>query len=603
MIARIADFLSDQHPFDLLADEELAFVRSTARTQVLPGGTAVLTLGGPTSGCLHLIARGEVRLLRDGREVQLLEEGDCFGYPSIINRTAPAFDAVTVGETTLHCVPADVFRKLLGNAAFAEFFLASLGERLRRVTGGEATSLGGELTTEIGSLDLRPAVTVPPDATVAEAARMMRRAGEDVALVTAEPTGILTDNDFQTKVLAENRGPDTPVADIMTRPLKTLPAETPVHGALMYMLEERIRHLPVTGPGGHVAGILAARDLLRHQSRNPLYLMRRLDALESPEALAGYGADAAGMIARLFAGGLKVGQIGRIFASLNGALVRRLCRLAEQELGPPPCPYAWLVFGSEGRMEQALLTDQDNALVYAADSPEAEAYFARFAERVVGDLVTAGFPPCPGGCMATLWNKSLDAWTDTVAGWIREPTPDNLMVSSIFFDFRAVAGDLDASPLADLVADAAESQLFMAHLARVSLRFKPPLGLFRRIKSDGGRVDLKKRGIASIAAAARVYALESGTRGRPTRERLEAAMAAGVVSRDLGHNLVETYRFLLQLRLDAQLTALREGREPDNDIRLAALSSLEHRHLKDAFGAIAGMQQALAQRYGTTNLG
>jgi CBS domain-containing protein len=205
--------------------------------------------------------------------------------------------------------------------------------------------------------------------------------------------------------------------------------------------------------------------------------------------------------------------------------------------------------------------------------------------------------------MATNWNQPLAGWAETIAGWIREPTPDNLMVSSIFFDFRAVAGDLDTTPLADLVAGSAENQLFLAHLARVSLRFKPPLGLFRRIRAEDGRVDVKKRGIASVVAAARVYALEAGVRARPTRERLEAAMDRGVISRDLGETLVETYRFLLQLRLSAQLDAVRAGREPDNDIRLGALSSLEHRHLKDAFAAIGEMQQALARRFRTDSLG
>jgi CBS domain-containing protein len=602
MIARILDFMRDQHPFNLLNEEDLALVNSVAGVREFADGERILAQGGATSTCLFLLAEGEVRLLRDGEEFQTLEEGDCFGYPSIINRASPAFDVVAQGGVTTHCIPASVFRELLGNAAFAEFFLKSLGERLQRLTAGAAVSLGGGLTTALGDLALRAPVTVPPEATVADAARAMRDRREDVVLVASDPPGILTDHDFQTKVLAESLGPDTAVERVMTPHLKTLPADTPVHGALLFMLEERIHHLPVAGPDG-ILGIVSATDLLRHQTRNPLYLMRRLDHLEDRAALASYGPDAAAVVERLFTGGLKVGQIGRIFGSLNDALIRRLCKLAEQELGPPPCPYAWLVFGSEGRLEQALLTDQDNALVYAAASDEAQDYFARLAERVVADLVTAGFPPCPGGCMATNWNKPLDAWADTIADWIREPTPDNLMVSSIFFDFRAVAGDLDTTPLADQVAGAAESQLFMAHLARVSLRFKPPLGLFRRIQSDDGRVDLKKRGIASIVAAARVWALEAGSRARPTRERLEAAMARRVVSRDLGRTLIETYRFLLQLRLGAQLEELKAGRELDNDIRLKSLSPLEYRHLKDAFGAIREMQQAVAQRYRTSTLG
>lgn len=615
MIPRLHDLLQAQHPFTLLTEGERERVQATATARTFPDGARILAQDGAQSTCLYLLAGGQVRLVRDGEELQVLEEGDCFGYPSMISRAAPAFDVVAAGEVLVHSVPEAVFRELLGNRAFAEFFLQSLGERLQRVTSGGVTALGGELTTELGDLDLRRVVRVPPAATVQEAARAMRDARDDFALVGGdgddddEAPGIVTDHDFQVKVLAEGLGPDTPVARVMTRPLKTLTADTPVHGALLYMLEERIHHLPVVRDGA-IIGVLTATDLLRHQTTNPLYLMRRLDHLDRGESLATYSRDAAAMVERLFRGGLKVGQIGRVFASLNDALIRRLCRLAEAELGPPPVPYAWLVFGSEGRMEQALLTDQDNALVYgdtptgdAAAAAAAKDYFARLAALVVADLVTAGFPPCPGGCMATNWNKPLEAWRETVRGWIDVPTPDNLMVSSIFFDFRAVAGSLDVSPLEDLVAGASGNQIFMAHLARVSLRFKPPLGLFQQIQATDDKVDLKKRAIAPVVAAARVWALEAGVRARPTRERLEAAIEAGVVSRDLGRTLVETYRFLLQLRLREQLAALDGGGAPDNDVNVKALSSLQRRHLKDAFGVIREMQGAVAQRYRTGTLG
>ena len=606
MIARVLDFMRDQHPFTLLSDGERERINATASARTCADGARILAQDGAQSEFLYLLAAGQVRLMRDGEELQVLEEGDCFGYPSIINRAAPAFDVIALGEVLVHCVPAAVFREMLANAAFAEFFLHSLGERLQRVTGNGVTALGGELTTELGDLELRPPVRVRFEATVAETARAMRDARDDFALVEgqgdADPPGIVTDHDFQVKVLAEGLGPDTPVARVMTRPLKTLTADTPVHGALLYMLEERIHHLPVERDGA-IIGVLTATDLLRRQTTNPLYLMRRLDHLDRAESLATYGRDAAAMVERLFRGGLKVGQIGRVFSSLNDALIRRLCKLAEADLGPPPCAYAWLVFGSEGRMEQALLTDQDNALVYAEDTGGAKDYFAGLAARVVEDLVRAGFPPCPGGCMATNWNKPLAAWEETVRGWILEPTPDNLMVSSIFFDFRAVAGALEVAPLEDLVAGAAGNQLFMAHLARVSLRFKPPLGLFQQIQATDDKVDLKKRGIAPIVAAARVYGLEAGVRARPTRERLEAAIEAGVVSRDLGQTLIETYRFLLQMRLREQLDTLAGGGAPDNDVNVKALSSLQRRHLKDAFGAIREMQSAVAQRYRTNMLG
>ncbi len=603
MTALIVDFLQNQHPFTLLTEDELERVKAAATTATVPAGRVIIHQGGEISTCLHLLGRGHVVLLRDGEEVQELDDGDCFGYPSIISQAPPALEAVAAEESVLHCIPADLFRDLLhANALFAEFFLKSLGERLQRATRREGRTIGGELTTPVGELELRAPVTVAPGASVAEAARAMRGARVDVVLVTAEPPGIITDHDFQTKVLAEGLGPDTPVADVMTRPLKTLPADALVHHALLFMLDERIHHLPVT-VDGDIRGILSATDLLRHQTRNPVYLMRQFDNVDSPEMLGTYARDMAAMVERLFHGGLNVGQVGRICASLNDTLLRSLLRLAERELGEPPCPYAWLVFGSEGRMEQAIINDQDNALAYAEDTPEARAYFGRLTRHVVDNLVAAGFPPCPGGYMATNWHKPLAEWQATVSEWIRSPAPDNLMVSAIFFDFRVVGGALDVSALDDIVAGAHENQLFMAHLTRVAQSWRSPLDIFRRIRTEGGQVDIKTGGVAALVGTARAYGLAAGCRARPTRERFEAAMEAGVLSRDLGHTAVETYRFLLQLRLRDQLAEMHEGREPDNLIDLKQLSSLEQRHLKDAFGVIRQLQDAAGRHFRTQSLG
>ncbi len=602
MTPGIMDFLSEQHPFVLLTDAERKLVLADTQTRIFPEGTTILKRGGPTSSCLFLVAAGTARLRHDSQDGRSLEEGDCFGFPSIISQGSPTATVTAESRLTVHCIPGAIFTKLLHNTSFAEFFLKDLGERLRQVTNGGPTSLGGELTTAIGELGLRPLVMVAPDATVAAAARAMRSAHEDVAIVDCLPPGIITDHDFRVKVLAEGLGPETPVDRIMTRDLKILPADMPVHAALLYMLEERIHHLPITRDGSLV-GLVSATDLLRHQTRNPLYLMRQLERLEDPATLATYSLDAAAMVERLFNGGLKVAQVGRIFASVNDTLMRRLLRLAEKQLGPAPCPYAWLVFGSEGRMEQALITDQDNALVYADPGADNAAYFAELATVVVGHLLTAGVPPCPGGYMATNWCKPLAEWLQLMSSWVQSPTPESLMMVGIFFDFRAVAGSLSVEPLENIISDAADNQIFMGHVARQSLGFRPPLNLFRRIRADDGLVDLKTGGIAPIVAAGRVFGIKAGSRSRPTRSRFEAAMAAGLISEDLGQTVIETYRFLLQLRLREQLAALKAKETPGNRIRLKGLSSLEHRHLKDAFGVVRELQDKLAHHFQTNLLG
>jgi len=440
--ASARDFLRRHHPFDRLTPDEMETVARTAATITLPGGSLILRHGGKVSEFLHVVAQGAAHLVREGRVVQELEEGECFGYPSILSGNPPNSDVVASGDTVVYRIPARVFKELLGNRDFAEFFLTNLSQRLRAVARRDAGAFGGAMTTAVGTLSQGQPLTVEPAATVADVARAMRDAHVDVALVGDDPPGILTDHDFRVKVLAEGLGADTPITAVMTRPVKTLAADTPVHGALLYLLEHRIHHLPVT-EGDRITGVVSVTDLLRHQTRSPLSLLHRLENLEPGAPLGWYATEVAGMVEDLFEGGLKVAQIGKVFAQVNDMLIHRLAALAESELGPPPCPYAWLVFGSEGRMEQALLTDQDNALAYAEDSEAAAAYFPALAKQVVDNLIAAGFPPCSGGCMATNWNRSLAGWQETIQDWIREPTPDNLMVSSIFFDFRAVAGILD----------------------------------------------------------------------------------------------------------------------------------------------------------------
>ena len=279
METQVLDFLRRHHPFDRLTPAELETAARSAGTLAVPGGTIILRQGGRISEFLHIVGRGSAHLVRDGQVLQEIEEGECFGYPSILGGNPPGSDVIAAGEVILHRIPAAVFRELLGNAEFAGFFLTSLSQRLRGVPRGGAAALGGGMTVPVGSLAKAP-LSVAPTATVADAARAMRDGRTDVVLVDGDPAGILTDHDFQVKVLAEGRGPDTPVAQVMSSPVKTLPADTPVHGALLYLLEHRIHHLPVTD-GERITGIVSAADLLRHQTRSPLSLLHRLEYLEA----------------------------------------------------------------------------------------------------------------------------------------------------------------------------------------------------------------------------------------------------------------------------------------------------------------------------------
>lgn len=596
------DFIQKQPPFDSLTGTDLAQVAQSLASTRFPAGHSILTRGGPSSDYLYLIRAGSVRLERDGQVVQLLEEGEVFGYASLLGQAAPAFDVIAEEETELYQIPADLFHRLVERPAFAEFFLKSLSERLRQVSRAKTSSLVADMATPVKMLITRPPVFINLEATVAQAARKMRQAEISSVLVAGEPPGIITDRDLRRRVLANDLGPETPVQQVMSSPLKTLPAESAVYEALFFMLQAHIHHLPLTEQG-RIVGLITDTDLLRYQAKSPLYLLKRLNKAAGADSLAGYAGEIAATAAILFQSGLNVVQIGRIIAALNDALVARLLNLAEQSLGPPPTPYAWLVFGSEGRQEQVLLTDQDNALVYHEESRQAQLYFERLAQQVVTGLAQAGVPPCAGGYMATRWRYPLGEWERRFSQWIQTPEPQALLEAAIFFDFRPVYGQLDLTPLEKILQQAGQHGLFLAHMARLSLQFQPPLSFFRRIRQEEDGVNLKKGGIGPIVSLARLYALAAGVTNRPTLARLEAAARHGLLSPESSELLSEAFRFFLHVRLREQIQASRAGKVPGNSIRLESLSSLERRHLKDAFLAIREVQSMTALHFQTDRLG
>lgn len=597
------DFVLSHAPFHLLPSEALSQVERGLEITFFPKGSKVLSRSGPKSQHLYMIRKGVARLERDGQAMVHLEEGDIFGYPSLIAQDTPAFDVIAEEDLLVYRWPEKVFHKLMEYRPFAEFFTKGLAERLRLVTqreGLELTSM--DLSLPVGELVTRPPVFVARNATVQKAAEVMREHQISSVLVEGSPMGILTDRDLRNRVLAVGKGPDTPLLEVMSAPAKTLPASTPLFEALSFMVAQGIHHLPLE-QDGKVVGVITDTVFMRQQARSPLHLLRRLERTRSPAELKGYAKELSGIAESLFAGGLGASEIGRSVSSLNDQLIRILLQLAEERLGAPPVPYAWIVFGSEGRMEQALLTDQDNALAYAEESPEARRYFAELAEYVVGGLIQAGFPPCPGGYMATHWRKPISEWQKLFQHWVETPTPQELLEAQIFFDFRKVHGELSLEALDRIVATSGEQGIFLAHLARASLQFRPPIGFLRRIKEEDGGVDIKKGGIAPIVSLARVYALEAGSLAKGTVERLRAAVHKNKLSQEGAETLIEAFGFLMRLRLRQQLTSLRQGLPPNNKIQLEGLSTLERRHLKEAFLQIREMQESMSHRFQTDRLG
>jgi CBS domain-containing protein len=589
------------------AIDPIAYLRATPPFHALPAalfeqgvasaeigfyaaGSRLATAGGPPLEHLYVIRGGSVRLERGGQVVQVLEEGETFGYTSLITREA-ALDVIVEEDLLAYRISRAAFELLLQDAQFASHFATGLAERLKSsLRHSPVATFQPNLAIAVSDLVRRPAVWVGADVTVGEAAEVMRREGISSVLVRGDPPGIVTDQDFRNRVLAASLGPDTPVSRVVSRGVISVEDATPVHDAWTVLLDAGVRHLGVLR-GGEIVAVLTSSDLLRVTARGPVAVLRRVERLQARESLPEYGKLVAEMSSALLAAGLDVTVIQGFVARLNDALVKRVLAWAEADLGAPPAPWAWVVFGAEGRMEQTLLTDRENAIVYDDRGSVERSWFEVLAARVNEDLTAAGFPQSMGGRTARQWHGTLTEW---VAG-IEDALETHAHDAGVYFDLRRVAGGLDVGPLEALLQTARERRNLVRMLAKASLGFRPPANLVVRVRSPA--LDLKKDAILPVALLARCYAVEIACPARSTLERIEAAREAGLIGEQAAATISNAYRFLLELRLRWHLRLLASGAPLSDELSLSALTAIERNRLKDGLRAILAWQEKAAYRY------
>jgi CBS domain-containing protein len=309
----------------------------------------------------------------------------------------------------------------------------------------------------------------------------------------------------------------------------------------------------------------------------------------------------------LVTAGAAFRQVGEAVSAVTDAITRRLLELAERDVGVPPAAYTWLACGSQARREQAVVSDQDNALMFADERSPAEhdAYFAALTRFVNDGLAECGFPHCRGGVMASnpAWRQPLSGWQAHFDGWIGRPTTHALMHATIFFDMRAVVGD--DGPLRRLQEHVLErvrgNHIFLKLMVANAIDVRPPLGIFGGLAAIGqgehaGTIDVKKGGIMPIVDIARVHALAAGSTALGTIDRLRDAAARRVLSAAGAGELADAFELSASIRASHQVRQLQRGVPPDNYLRPDELTEYELRRLKRAYRIIRRHQHVLERR-------
>ncbi len=613
-LVEIQEFLANHPPFDKLPAETLERLPKRLSVRYLRRGSA-FPPEDADQPYLYIVRRGAVEL-RDpqGDLVGKLAEGDLWAKPCEPDGNDPNVRGNAAEDALFYLLPCEDLQTLRAqHTAFAEHFEQSATNRLRRALDAmiETPAAGsGLMTVNVGRLVNRILVPATPDTSIRKAAQLMSELQASSLLIMdgERLAGMITDRDLRRRCIAAGLSYDRPVREIMTERLTTVDAETLGFQALITMTRLNVHHLPVM-EYGRVVGILSTTDLTRVQSANAVYLVGDVHRARDLDTLVQISSKLGELQVHLVSSGATADQVGQAISAINDAITLRLIEFAEEELGPPPVPYAWMVGGSQARREQSAHSDQDNALLIADHmKPEDDAYFATLAGLVNDGLNACGYIYCPGDVMARnpKWRQPLRLWKKYFNTWIQRPDPMALMLCSVFFDLRPV---YDPEGMFEEIHDqvlrlSKNSRIFIAYLTANAIQHRPPLGFFRNfVLIHGGdhdqTFDIKHRGTVPIIDLARVYALSSGITETNTLERLRIAAENGALSREGAANLTDAAEFIGTLRMRHQAAQLRRGEKADNFVSPEELSPLERGHLKDAFILIDRMQEALGQRYQT----
>ena len=457
--ASVVAFLRRYPPFDAMEEAALAFLASRLTLGYYPKGAVIMSPGDGEPRFLYVIRSGRVELASIGSDdedvVVALGPGECFSVGALLERRPTASRYAAASDTFCYQLSAADFAVLLERSArfrdFSTRYLATLLRESRRLLRMHHASLTAEqqgMNRTLRSLVRRAPVTCPPEATLETALRAMHREEVGSIVITATngaAAGIFTRHDLLDRVVLSQLELGNPISAVMTPGPRTLPPEATAYDAALLIAQHGLRHIPVV-EGGKVIGVITERDLFALQHASIRGINRTIAAAQSTADLRQAAGAIRGLARSLIEQGIAAEPLTSLVSELNDALTRRIIEL---ELASHPLDgiaWAWLAFGSEGRYEQTISTDQDNGLIFA-DVPGASAADARmrllpFARAVNHTLAACGYPLCKGEIMAgnPRWCLSLEEWRQRFASWVADTQPQALLDAAIFFDFRAVHG-------------------------------------------------------------------------------------------------------------------------------------------------------------------
>lgn len=618
LVQNLRQQLMQRLPFSEMAVEDVDFfLTASSEAYFAPSEVILAPADGPPN-FLYLIRQGRVSGKRANpglvETVFEMEPGDLFSVSASLAARPVAATYTAVTDCFCLLLPAAALQVLSARSqAFRDFAnnrVWMLLEQSRQAMRNSVASKAlheQSLESRLGDLIRRVPIVTTPQTSLREALTLVHEKKVGSVLITEDGhkiLGILTRDDVLSRVTLAGISLDTPISEVMSKNVKTLTVDDTAEEAAVMMSQFRIRHVPVLEQG-RIVGCISERDLFSLQRLSFDTISSAIRMAEDVSALQECAANIRKFARSLLGQGVKARQLTFLISHLNDVLTSRLVILLAHQHGLDLDDFAWIALGSEGRSEQTIATDQDNALIYVdrTDSIIKDRYIA-FAREVNVALDSCGYPLCKGNIMAS--NPTLcltqQEWRNRFAHWVEHGYPEDLLNAGIFFDFRALVGNgqLLKELRAEVTEMTAATPRFLKLMAEASCRNTVPLnwlGSLDTKKIDNKQViDLKLQGTAIVVEIARIYALAHRIEALNTQERLAALGRVAGVPKKESSAWIAAFQYLQTLRLAIQLDGAMIGDNP-NALDVDSLNAVDRTILKGSLSRIRSLQQRLELDY------
>jgi len=578
-------FLSNIHPFQVLTPGQMSLCIQHMDIAYYPKDTILISPEKIPNHFFIIIKGAVYEYSAENIVVMDYQSEDSFDSNSLIY--GKCSNTFRVNEELIcYEIEKETFLTLIEkNQQFKDYFLKDLVNKIQSLKDKEYTSqLSSFMIAKVEDTLIHEACIVEENTKLIDAIQKSMEYKTSTIIVKKQngEYGIITDSLLKVKVLLEGRDLTIPVVDIANFPLLTVHNDDYLFEALTILIKRNIKRIGVTNSSGEMIGILEQIDVLSHFANHSYVVDSKIKKAKNIEDLKLASKDLINIIKALHAKGVKVNHISNLIGQLNTKVYQKLYNLVlPKELQKDAC---FIVMGSEGRNEQIIKTDQDNALV-VRDDVDVEQY-RPYMLQITKHLIDFGYPPCEGNVMVSnpFWCKTVSEYKKETIRWIEAPDMQNYMDLAIFFDSFAVAGDKELliNLKDNLFNKLHDKDVFMAYFSKATLAFDTPTTI-SNFMTKTHYIDIKKAAVFPIVQGIRSLALREKIRETTTVKRIKILEDKKILEKNLAAELIEAFDVVNTLRLKAQLDDIQAGKKISNEIDTHSLGKIERDLLKDSF--------------------